>query len=114
MRHEFSMPCFTEIGLQQVETHEIECAVEIEPDEMVMGVSWYVSRVQVYGRAPGARMRWHDVHERNPLFDRVKSYALIYCADELAALWDEHCDAHPVHRMPDAVDEHGTYRAGAL
>lgn len=114
MRHEFSMRCFTEIGVQLVETHEIECAVEIEPDEMMLGTSWYVSGVQVHGYTASGKARWFHLHERTPLFQQIKAYALAYESEPLEALWDEYCDEHPGYRMPTDREEHGTYRAGAL
>lgn len=95
MRHQFAMDCFTEIGLLMVETHAIECAVEIEPDEGDGLASWYVARVWVEGNVHGQKRRWHAITERHPLHKQIVAYATDYCSDELAELWSEWLADHP-------------------
>jgi hypothetical protein len=110
MRDEFSMPGYTVIGNLSIQTHEFECAVEIEPDEMVGLTSWYVARVYIQGTVRGrGRLRWFEIAERNPLFDTIKYFALDACEDRLAELWDEYLADHPVSRERPDRDEHRTY-----
>lgn len=110
MRDEFSMPGFTVIGDLSIETHEFECAVEIEPDEMLGLTSWYVARVYIQGTVRGrGRLRWFEIAERNPLFDKIKEFALDAREDKLAELWDEYLADHPVSRERPDRDEHRTY-----
>ena len=95
MRDQFEMSCFTEIGLQIVETHSMECAVEIEPDEGEGLTNWYIARVWVDGTVRGQKRRWHAVTERHPLHKQIIKYAETYRSDELAELWAEWLADHP-------------------
>lgn len=95
MRDEFEMPGYTAIGLQKVETHGIECAVEIEPDESVGLSNWYIARVYIEGTVPGQKRRWHAITERHPLHSEIVNYAMTYRSEELAELWAEWCADRP-------------------
>lgn len=109
MRHEFSMRCFTDIKLELVETHELECAVEIEPDEMTCCTSWYVARCFIYGAVAGGKPRWFALDESDPRFEAIKQYALTYQSDALAETWDEYLVEHPASRPTSDIEEHGTH-----
>lgn len=109
MRHEFEYPCFTEIGLQQVETHYLTCAVEIEPDEEAGDGTYYIARVAVEGAAKGQKLRFHCLSERHPLHARIASYAYTYCRDELDGLWAEWLADHWRAQRTHASQEHRTH-----
>lgn len=111
MRDEFEMPGYTAIGLQKVETHGIECAVEIEPDEDAGDGTYYIARVYLEGTAPGQKRRWYAIGERNPLHQQIARYAYDYRRDELEALWADYLEDHPIERRKRraAVREHGTH-----
>lgn len=103
------MTGFTEIANELVETHDIDVAVELEPDDTTCGSSWYIASAQVHGLSRKG-WQWYDVPERSRLFEEIKGYALMNCGDALAELWDQYCDDHPKRRAPSDYAEHGTYR----
>lgn len=109
MRIEFEMPCFTEIGLQKVETHVMTCAVEIEPDEEAGDGTYYIARVALEGQVRGDRLRFHAVSERNPLHAVIATYAYTYCHDELEDLWADWLADHPRERRLSGNDELRTH-----
>ena len=109
MRLEFQMPVFTEIGLQQIETHELSCAVEIEPDEEAGDGTYYIARVAVEGQVRGDRLKFHAVSERNPLHAKIATYAYTYCHDELEDLWADYLADHPRQRRLRSNDDLRTY-----
>lgn len=109
MRHVFEMPCCVEIGLRQIETHQMTCAVEIEPDEEAGDGTYYIATVAVEGQAAGDRLKWHAVSERHPLHAQIASYAYTYCRDELEDLWADYVADHPRQRRLRNNDDLRTY-----
>lgn len=113
MRLEFDMPCFTEVGLQTVETHVLSCAVEIERDDTAGDGTYYIAHVALEGQARGDRLKYHDIAARNPLHAKIAAYAYAYCRDELDDLWAGWLADHPLDRRLCSDDEHRTH-GGAL
>lgn len=110
MRDEFTMPGFSKLGDLSIETHELECAVEIEPDESVGCTDWYIARVYVEGYVKRKR-QWFAVPATSPLFETVKAWAMDERDAQLAELWSEYLDDKPRTRRRAAAnaDEHRTH-----
>jgi len=110
MRHEFDMECYADLGLIKVWTHDITCAVEIEPDE-VGDATYYIARVYIEGQAKGGKTTYHVVSDANPLHAQIAAYAYKYRRDELDELWNDWLADHPRARKlrDDAEREHRTH-----
>jgi hypothetical protein len=109
MRDEFEMPCFIEIGLKTIETHEMTVAVELEPDK---NQGWYVARVFVEGTMPELPKRaFHEIEDTQPLYAKIALYAYQYRREQLEELWETWLDDHPRARQlrSDAEREHRTH-----
>lgn len=109
LRHEFALPGFTEINGVGINSHEMECAVEIEPDSSVGNTSWYIDRCYVQGFVKRSNL-WFEVPKDHPLFRQIEEWAYQEHRVSLVGLWDDYLEEHPKHpRQRSDADEHGTY-----
>lgn len=114
MRLQFDKPGYSDIGGEKVYSHDLEVAVEIEPDESFACASWYVARCYIEGYVKNTS-QWFKVEPNTPLFEEIKQWALDDYDHKLAELWETYLEDKPRRYRPTSDrDEHGTYRAGAL
>jgi hypothetical protein len=109
MRDEFTLEGHTTINGESFYTHDLEVAVEIEPDESACLASWYIARCYVETFQKRKRV-WVRVPESDPLFQTIKDAALDDRDEKLATLWDEYLEDQPHRRAPTDWDEHNTHR----
>jgi hypothetical protein len=109
MRDEFTLEGHTTINGETFYTHDLEVAVEIEPDESACLASWYVARCYVETFQKRKRV-WVRVPDTDPLFETIKDWAIENRDEALAHLWDEYTEDQPHRRAPSDYEEHGTYR----
>lgn len=108
MRHEFALPGFTEINGVGINTHEMECAVEIEPDESVGCTSWYIARVYLQGFVKRTNV-WFELAKDHPLFNQIEEWAYQEHRVSLIGLWDDYLEENPKHpRAASDRAEHST------
>jgi RecA-family ATPase len=107
MHIEMVFPTYTKIGGTDFQTGEIECRVEIEPDESFACASWYVSGIYVEAFV---RRKWQkvEVQKDDPLFETLKAWALQEYDAQLEALWDEYLEDKPKRRPNTDREEHST------
>lgn len=108
MHIDMTMPTYTKIGDADFQTGEIECRVEIEPDEAFACASWYVSAISVdaYERRKWRRV---EVKKDDPLFETLKAWALQEYEPQLEEQWETYLEDKPKRRPKSDREEHGTY-----
>ena len=94
MRHEFTMPGYTKIEGDSLYTHDLECAVEIEPDEGTGDADWYIARCFIEHKARRG-LEWVKLSKAHPLFAEITEVALDMHRQKLAELWDDFLDDKP-------------------
>lgn len=109
MRDEFTMPAHTRIGVDSLYSHDLEVAVEIEPDEAAACASWYVARCYIEHSVRG-ELVWAQVPRDHPLFTAISDWAYDEREQQLAELWETYLEDQPRRVRPRTDrEEHSTY-----
>ena len=108
MRHEFTMPGYTKIEGDSLYTHDLECAVEIEPDEGTGDADWYIARCFIEHRARHG-LEWRKLSNSHGLFDTITRWALDEYKPQIEALWEDYLDDKPKRRARTDRQEHATH-----
>ena len=108
MRHEFTMPGYTKIEGESLYTHDLECAVEIEPDEGTGDADWYIARCFIEHRARHG-LEWRKLSKSHALFDTITRWALDEYTPQIEALWEDYLDDKPKRRARTDRQEHATH-----
>lgn len=94
MRHSFDMPGHTKIEGDTLYTHDLEVAVEIEPDETKGDADWYIARCFVEHNVR-RKQEWIKVPPSHPLFEAIRDHAMDFHRHKLSELWDDWLDDKP-------------------
>lgn len=90
-------------------SHDLECAVEIEPDESTALTSWYVARCYVQHSERGVLV-WAQVPRDHPLFETISDWAYDEREQQLGELWETYLEDQPRRMWPRTDrEEHSTY-----
>jgi hypothetical protein len=108
MRLPFDMPGYTKIEGDTLYTHDLEVAVEIEPDESKGDADWYIARCFVEHKARRG-MAWEKLSPSHPLFEAIRDHAMDFHGHKLSELWEEYLFDKPLLRPRTDREEHATH-----
>lgn len=70
---------------------ELAVRATIEADESVGCSEWYIARIEILGRAIGAKTDdWFDVADTDPLFEEIQDHALRHHRDVFEEMFAEY------------------------